>query len=351
MKNVIFVTKINRVGGIETWLYEIAKAYGRKNDITVMYEEADMCQLDRLKPLVRCIKWDGSTIKCEKFIIGYAPKILLHIEAETVVMTIHADYEKLGIPPLVSPKISRYIAVSSAVAESYERLTGIKPDVIYNPFTKEKSKKALRLITASRLTKEKGMERMKLLAEALHEKNIPFLWTVFTDSKADLGEGFIKLQPRLDIKPFMAASDYLVQLSDSEGYCYSVREALALGVPAIVTPVPSFAEMGVVDGENGYIVPFDMQEIPVKKIAEKIPKVKAMQEQPSSYEEIFAPGNPDYHPITVEALPVWQEKKITDAERGRIPRTGERWIVSEERLAMLLTHPVYGAMVKEVSKK
>ena len=60
------------------------------------------------------------------------------------------------------------------------------------------------------------------------------------------------------MQDYIARADYLVQLSDQEAYSYSVLEALINNTPVICTPVPSFAEQGVKDGVNGYVVPFDM---------------------------------------------------------------------------------------------
>ena len=53
-------------------------------------------------------------------------------------------------------------------------------------------------------------------------------------------------------------ADYLVQLSDSECWSYSCLEALTYGTAIICTPFPSTKEMGIKDGINAHIVPFDM---------------------------------------------------------------------------------------------
>ena len=55
----------------------------------------------------------------------------------------------------------------------------------------------------------------------------------------------------------MKDADYFVLLSDSEALPYCVVEALSLNTKVIVTPLEAFEELGVVDKENGYVVPFD----------------------------------------------------------------------------------------------
>jgi hypothetical protein len=53
-------------------------------------------------------------------------------------------------------------------------------------------------------------------------------------------------------------ADYLVQLSDSEAYCYSITEAMEQCVAVITTPLEVLEEIGYTDGVDGYTVPFDM---------------------------------------------------------------------------------------------
>jgi len=65
-------------------------------------------------------------------------------------------------------------------------------------------------------------------------------------------------------------ADYLVQLSDTEGYCYSVIESLQLQTPCIITPFTSGKEQ-VKDKINGYIVDFELKNINFDEIINNIP--------------------------------------------------------------------------------
>ena len=105
------------------------------------------------------------------------------------------------------------------------------------------------------MTPEKGVDRMKLFAKALDDARIPFTWEIFTTgSSARFDSPNVFLRPsRLDVRPHIAAADYLVQLSDTEGYPYSVLEALCLGTPVIVTDFPSARELQLVDRVNSFI--------------------------------------------------------------------------------------------------
>ncbi len=278
--NVFFVHNIQALGGVETYLWEIAKKY-HEYDVVIAYEEADGKQLDRLRKLVRCIRvTEGKPIKAKKCFHAYEFNYNL-VQADEYIQCIHANYEIQGLPPNISPKITKYIAVSKWTAEAYQRLLkqrGIdrKVEVCYNPISVDKPKKVLKLISPTRLSKEKGKDRMIKLAEKMIEKKIPFIWLVFSDGDIPHLPGFVKLDPQIDVRNYIAEADYLVQLSDTEGYCYAVMEAWCLGTMTITTPVPSFYEQGLVDGDNGYIIDFEMPDLDnfVDKIYNGIHEVK-----------------------------------------------------------------------------
>ena len=136
-----------------------------------------------------------------------------------------------------------------------------KGNVIHNPLIKN-SNRALLFVSATRipaLDKGKNAERMLKLAQKLVDKDIPFLWLNFSDAPLhNAPKGFINVGTFHDLQPYIARADYLVQLSDHEGFGYSVLEALVCGTACICTEFETVHELGVVDGENGYIVPFDL---------------------------------------------------------------------------------------------
>ena len=270
--NVFFVHKIQPLGGVETYLWEIAKKY-HEYDVVVAYEEADGKQLERLRKLVRCIRVIPSKpIQCKKCFHAYEFNYDL-VQADEYYQCVHANYEIQKLPPNISPKITKYLGVSKWVSEAYERLLmdrGInkKVEICYNPISVEKPKKVLKLISPTRLSVEKGKDRMIKLAEELVKQSIPFIWLVFSDGDIPNLPGFIKLNPQIDVRDYIAEADYLVQLSDTEGYCYAVMEAWLLNTMTITTPVPSFYEQGLEDGKNGYVIDFEMPDLEnfVKKI-------------------------------------------------------------------------------------
>lgn len=335
-------------------MYELAKSYSKSYDITVMYKKADERQLERLSRYVRCVKYTGQNFKCEKLFATYDISVIDTCEADYIAQVIHANYKAIKLKPNTHPRINEYIAVSKTVADAYKELSGIECKVIYNPLTLDKPKRVLKLISATRLTKEKGRERMVKLAELMTAEGIPFQWSVFTNST----EGFrnpnmILLPPRLDLTDYIADADYLVQLSDTEGYCYSVNEALNLNTPVIVTDIETFKEEGVRDGENGFLLPLDMQDVDVKAIYNAKMKFEYSPRE-DSWDERLAKGKSDYtkklkETHLVEATGEYERRKVIDSELKIIPQEGVRFSVNGVRLDTLLGNNRYGvAFVREI---
>ena len=191
-------------------------------------------------------------------------------------------------------QIKQYIAVSENSKKTFMEVSKMQ-NVIrsYNPIVVDKPKKMLRLISPTRMTWEKGMGRMKILAKALEDADIPYSWEVFTADRDRIeNPNFVYRKPTLDISPHIAAADYLVQLSDTEGYSYSILESLCLGTPVIVTDFPSAHEQ-VTNGVNGFILPMDMSEIPIDKIYRGLRKFKYTPNE-DGWGDILAPGKGNY---------------------------------------------------------
>ena len=58
-------------------------------------------------------------------------------------------------------------------------------ETMYNPYTVKKPRKVLHLISATRLSPDKGYNRMLILADALEKADIPYLWMIYTDKPQD----------------------------------------------------------------------------------------------------------------------------------------------------------------------
>lgn len=300
-KNIFYVSNFNVIGGVETFIYELARKY-HSYDIVVIYKTGDDEQLKRLKKYVRVIKFNNQKFKCKKAFFNYETDIIENIESEEYIQLIHAMFKTQGIKPRLNPKITKYLCVSKKAGEEWEELTGFKPILCRNPLTitEEEKKPVLYLISATRLTKEKGKSRIKKLALELDKAGINYLWLVFTnDTQAIDNPNIVYMKPRLDVRPFISSikgKGYGVQLSDCEGDCYFTRECEALGVPLLVTPIPSFKEQGLIEGKNCYYIPFEVEEINdelINKIVNKIPTYEPYLSENTWFKEL-AEGKSQY---------------------------------------------------------
>ena len=295
LKNVIYFPGLNCVGGVETYCYEMGLKYGKDFDITVLYRNGDANMVKHISEVCRIIRYrPGDKIVCDVFIFGYGweKDMFDLLEAKKIIQTFHADYICRHLNPCENGRITRRFGVADnttkGIVEHYPWAAGM--ETMYNPYTPKKPRKVLNLISATRLTAEKGFERMVTLADAFDKAGIPFHWTVYTDKPREFPNKSVSVLPhRLDILDFIADADYLVQLSDTEGYSYSIVEALSVGTPVICTAFAVAEEQGVVNGKNGFILPMDMSNLPIDAIYKGVRKFKYTARE-SHYETILSPG-------------------------------------------------------------
>lgn len=284
---VFYISNINSIGGVEQWMYYIAKIYGDR-DITLFYKTADSKQLRRLSKynisIQKYVPQKG--INCRLLIVCYDAKLLnsKKVKADKIVEFIHCDFKHFKGKPIFHKRVQEYYACSNLARDSFIELTGIDCKTIYNPIDVDTPKPLLKLIAPTRLGKDKGKiwERMELFAKQLKRYKIPFIFYVFSDQErlTDVKE-FVFMKPQLDISSYIKDSTYLVQFSDTEGYAYTINESLCLSVPVLVTNFAVVDELGIKDGKNGYVLPFEIFEDEnynwdglINKIYNKVPKFK-----------------------------------------------------------------------------
>lgn len=339
LKNVFYFADINSIGGVETMFYTLARKYGEKFDITILYRTGDAKQIDRLRKYVRVIQYRGQYIQCEKAFFNFDTSPIETIDAKEYSVILHSDYHARKITVPYHQKITRWIGVSENVTKTARAQSGYKEiETCYNPIIVDKPRKVLRLISATRLTAEKGKHRMKILADALTKADIPFIWTVFTNDTVPIDNpNVVYMKPCLTVTDYIADSDYLVQLSDTEGYSYTILEALCLGVPVITTPCPVYDEMGL-NEKNSFILPFDMSEIPVKAIYKGLKKGFKYEPHADRWEELLAPGKSDFDDraekemVTIRVTRIYMDIELDN----RVMMVGETMTVRRARAELLI---------------
>ncbi len=264
---VIYCANMQKIGGIETWLYYWCQNMYKLYDIMVVFSDnMDGRQIARLSEIVLVMKLNHRLIECDTLInTRITDEIPKEIKAKKIVQMVHGCYSAL-FKCDIQPERDKVVFVSQAAADTFKNVG--KYDVIHNFTYSEKPKKCLFLITASRFTREKGGERMIQLASAMRKAGIEFVWFVFSHQDTKLVDGMVKLPETLNIKEYISKCDYLVQLSDSEGFGYSIVEALEMGIPVITTPISVLPELGFEENKDGYVVPFDMVDVRPERFLE-----------------------------------------------------------------------------------
>lgn len=93
--------------------------------------------------------------------------------------------------------------------------------------------------------------RVILIGSGTLEK---LMWSLITEMKLDKFVKFIGQIPIGEMPDYLNAADVYVSTSLSDGTSLSLIEAMACGLPVVVTEIPANKEW-VVDGYNGFLVP------------------------------------------------------------------------------------------------
>jgi len=335
---IFYFYHLNVIGGIETFFWQLVRKY-HDRDIVIYYQTGSIEQANRLREYVNVEQYHGQIIHCQQAFFNFNLDIINNVKAKEYIQVLHGDYKDMiqrgqltSVP--THPKITRYIGVSKLVCDSFTEITGLPCELSYNPYQKYECDKPLMLISATRLSAEKGYDRMKNLILELDKRNINYLWFIFTNSpKEHISNNVIYLSPRLDIEKYIGGFDYFIQLSDNEGYCYSVIEALSHNVPVIVTPLPVLKELNV-NETNSISFNFDSSNLDdvIDEMLHK--KFNFNYSTPNdNYDKIFIKCKGTYYEdkhkkAKVKATSWWTDNHIQDAELKYIPYEGEEWITS-----------------------
>ena len=351
--NAYYFSRLSQIGGIETFLYQLAKTNPKK-DITFYYKSADTEQLKRLSKYCTCEPYiEGQTIVCDKFFCNFNLDPLENgdVRAKEKILVIHGNYEYRGAEDVPRhPDIDRVIAVSKDAAAAYTRLTGIPCEVCYNPLELDEPNKVITLMSATRLDlnteKIKGTQRVEKLLAALDkycaEHGTDYMWLMFSTNQGCIKHPkLLFMEPRLNLTGFQNIVDFGVQLSDNvEGYCYTVHEMLSYGTPMVLTPCNVYKECHITD-EMAIFLDFDCSNI--DEVVEQIftKKLRFTYKPPKSdWDKILSSPAKPAKPKKLKLIPVRctemsELHHVKIAEISRIAKKGEIIEVTPERLKVL----------------
>ena len=369
IKNVMYLKNIAKIGGVEDFVYQLAKNY-QEYDLVVFYNSGDNEQIKRLRKYCKTVQWDGhSRVECERFFTNYAIDMVDYVDAKEYYQVIHANYEIQNITPHLHEKFNKYIAVSDLVRDTYLRVSKLPADkvvVCHNPLEIDTQERVPTLFIGSftRLTYEKGAKRIVELSNKLDKvKDFNYLWLIYTDNYEDniglTSKNVILIEPKLNgITNLMSKVDIVAQLSDTEGLCYAVNQAKTIGTTVLYTPCPSFAELGV-NEKDDIKLEFDMSNI--DDVVDKIVKLynkgkikKSSFKLDDDWSKWLVKGGvkSKNELICVRALDTYKKLGgITDAELGYAPEENEIFYITKERLDTLLGNNAFKKAFVEIVKE
>src|SRR5574344_2470853 len=363
MKIIIYQSNIIELGGVETFTYNLSKALSDYYEVLLLYKKCHPNQLYRLMQEVECEEYNpNKEYECDVCILasswdGYPDTV----KATEYIQMIHANYkemkEKFNYKYIPFSKTTKHLAVSNTVKEIFEEMYGYECGLMYNILDEIKeTKPILKLVSATRLSAEKGYDRMLKLIEELKKRKIKFRWIIFTNLenykiKPIECEEVIFMKPRYDLEEYIKEADYIVQLSDTEGFSYTINESLQYGTPTLKTAFDSIYE-SVEDGISGYILPFELFETGTKeewdkyldKIVNKIPKDFKYESKCKTDDWLKLLGNPDSKYKAIKKERKSKMKKIkalqnyTDSLLKKDIVKGEEYIVDNERAEVIINY-------------
>ena len=350
--NAYYFSRLSPIGGIETFLYQLAKQNSKK-DITFYYKSADLNQLKRLSKYVTCEVYSpGKKIVCDRFFCNFNLDPIKNgdVTANEKILVVHGNYDWLGSENAPRhPDITKVIAVSKDSAEAYTRITGIPCEVCYNPLEVDPPNKVITLMSATRLDPYteniKGTARVEKLLNALDRycelNDTDYMWLMFSTNKPINHPKLIYMEPRLNLSGFQCMVDFGVQLSDNvEGFNYTTHEFLNYGVPMVLTPCNTYKECHITD-EMAIFLDFDCGNI--DEVVEKIftKKFRFSYKSPKSrWNELLATPKKVKKPkklglIVVTATDESEKRHVKITELNRIVKKGEVFETTPERAQVL----------------
>lgn len=322
---VLYIRQLNIIGGIETFILNFAKIMSRYYDIAFVVDNCPDAFIAKALQYIKVIRNNPNRlVVCDTLImlriLDSKPSNIIHKRS---IQMCHACKTN---PEWSIPQDSDYIVnVSETSRKSFG--TEAKNGVVIHNLIDVKPKQTLFLMSATRMpAPDKGNYemRMRKLCDMLHQAEIPFIWMNFSEGTLkNAPQDFYNLGMTDNVQDFMQKADYVVQLSDSEAFSYTLLEALTINKPVIVTPFESTKDMGIVDGVNGYIVPFDMDfdvtrllQVPSFTYRYDVDKIIGQ------WRKILGKTQPkhDYHPDSL--VPVIVTSRYMDIELGQTLEAG-----------------------------
>lgn len=279
---------INVIGGVEIAILNLISKLKEDYNIIVAYSYSGTTpeMLFRMAEHATIVNLNHKSIECDIVVYCSIYCQKNRIKAKREFRWLHGCIDDMGVKLPNEPNVEEYISVGKVCKDQLDKYikkpstliyNELNPDIISLSKEKVKTKKSkINLVTVSRISKEKGFERMLQVHDKI--KHLDYNWVIvgcgwdkgyekLIKSKAPSNWEFVghKDNPF----PYIKQADYLLQLSDYEAFGYVMLEAKVLGTPVITTNYPSSYEM-IKHGVNGYIVKKDLTDFNAEWLNSKL---------------------------------------------------------------------------------
>lgn len=297
MNIAIYYHKIEAIGGVEKAIFELSRILDENNhNVTVIFSDCN----SNIEMLTKISQYADikhiDIVKNEMFDICFYETIRpIKINALKNILIINNNW----VDSMVSRKniptyFDEYIAVGNECKEQAEKILGqevkVIPNIINIDEVKELSKEEVNLekndiifVTVSRISKEKGFNRIPNIINELDQRKINYKFYIIGEGDNSIKREYEKysnvifLGKKENPYPYIKNSDYLVMLSDFESQCLVMFEALILSTPVIVTDFGTAIE--TIDEKMGFVLKKDLSNLDIDKIINS--KLKFEYEYPN----------------------------------------------------------------------
>lgn len=297
MKILLYTSDIQKVGGIETSFFELAKFLKSNNyDIGVRFNVINPMQLKRYKDAGIDVRHEVAEI-CDILIIGSIWRRPKMINAKLIVQGVHADWTDsywngaasgLNMVSRSDKEVDIFACVSKSSAEFVKRIA-TKPVIVMNNLAPVKSivkrSKGDKVVFGAftRMTAEKGLKNYQAFRERVLELGINAEFKIFTSG--DAPDGWEYNEPIIDIRTVFSGVDYVVSLADTESFGYTIAEANSCGIPCIIKRCNSTKEFF---SNKDNLILDDVQDFDKKSLKLKVSSYTLRERTEASVDEAMA---------------------------------------------------------------
>lgn len=337
---LIYIDQTSGHDGIYTFIFNFCQYLKDYYDIAVLYYNMPTISVNRLRSIVRVINAkDNTQVSCDTLLMmRLANEIPTGISYNQVFQLVHCT--KSADRQLKRP-VKDCVFVSETSRKSFT--DGKEGHVIYNLNNLVDPERVLMFVSTSRIgARDKGNQDVNMLklAEIMNRQGLKFVWFYFSDTALHgAPENLIRLNPVSDVRGFLQKADYLIHLSENEAYCYSIAEAISIGVPVIAFNLPVLKELGFKNKKHGYLLPEDL-DIDAAQFL-KVPRVKACHitddiESVNKWVSLLGSTVPTHDYIPEKMVTVKVNQVYKDMELNKVLSPGTIIEVTESRAAYLI---------------